>query len=69
MSVDPLESLLARLLSSPTEVEEFLRDRETYARNCGVACAQHATIEEIDAVALRFAAISFESKRQSGRRS
>jgi hypothetical protein len=60
----PLEILLARLLASPSEVERFLADRTTYARNCGLAAAELTEIQNIDAAALRFAARSYERKRQ-----
>jgi predicted nucleotidyltransferase len=65
MNTNPLEILLARLLSSPNEVEQFLQDRERYARNCGLAAAQVTEILEFDAASLRFAANSFERKRGS----
>jgi hypothetical protein len=58
-----MEILLAQLFASPNEVEQFLRDRETYARNCGLTAAQVAEFLEIDAASLRFAARSFERKR------
>jgi len=65
MSTDPMEILLAQLFASPKEVEEFLQDRGTYARNCGLTAAQVTEILEIDAASLRFAANSFERKRRS----
>jgi hypothetical protein len=68
MTPDPIEVLLARLLASPQEVEKFLQDRQTYARSCGVSSTQLTAILEIDAIALQFAAISFQRKRQSSSR-
>jgi hypothetical protein len=65
MNTDPLETLLARLIASPSEVERFLQGRETYTRNCGLTGAQAAEILEIDGASLRFAAKSFERKRKS----
>jgi pantoate kinase len=66
MNTDPMEILLARLFASPNEVEQFLRERDTYARNCGLTDEQVAAVLEIDAASLRFAANSFERKRKSG---
>ena len=63
MNTNPMEILLAQLFASPNEVEQFLQDRETYARNCGLTAAQITQILEIDAASLRFAARSFERKR------
>jgi hypothetical protein len=63
MNINPMEILLAQLFASPNEVEQFLQDRETYARNCGLTAAQVTEILEIDAASLRFAARSFERKR------
>ena len=63
MNTNPMEILLAQLFASPNEVEQFLQDRETYARNCGLTAAQVTQILEIDAASLRFAARSFERKR------
>ena len=63
MNTNPMEILLARLFASPNEVEQFLQDRETYARNCGLTAAQVTEILEIDAASLRFATRSFERKR------
>jgi hypothetical protein len=65
MNTNPMEIMLARLFASPNEVEQFLQDRETYARNCGLTAAQVREILEIDAASLRFAARSFERKRGS----
>ena len=65
MNTNPLETLLARLFASPQEVERFLRDRESYARSCGLSAVECAQILEIDAASLRFAASSVERKRQS----
>jgi hypothetical protein len=65
MNTDPMEILLAKLFASPSHVEQFLQDRETYAKNCGLTAAQVKDILEIDAAALRFAANSFERKRKS----
>ncbi len=65
MNTDPMEILLARLFASPNEVERFLGDRETYARNCGLTAVQVTEILKIDAASLRFAANSFERKRRS----
>jgi hypothetical protein len=64
MNTNPIEILLARLFSSPLEVERFLQDREQYARNCGLTAAQLAEIPAIDAASLRFAARNYERKRQ-----
>ena len=64
MSTNPMESLLAQLFASPNEVERFLRDRESYAKDCGLAHAQVAQVLKIDAASLRFAANSFERKRK-----
>jgi pantoate kinase len=61
-----METLLARLFASPREVERFLQDREQFARDCGLTDAQLAEILEIDAASLRFAARSYERKRQRG---
>jgi hypothetical protein len=63
MNINPMEILLAQLFASPNEVEQFLQDRETYARNCGLTAAQVTEILEIDAASLRFATRSFERKR------
>jgi hypothetical protein len=63
MNTNPMEILLAQLFASPNEVEQFLQDRETYARNCGLTAAQVTQVLEIDAASLRFAARSFERKR------
>jgi hypothetical protein len=60
-----LEIFLARLYSSPLEVEIFLRDRETYARAAGLPVERLADVLAIDAGTLRFAAQSFEHKRRS----
>jgi hypothetical protein len=65
MTADPIEILLARLLANPSEVAEFLLDREIYARRCGVGAAQLTAVLEIDAIALQFAANSYQRKRQS----
>jgi hypothetical protein len=65
MSTDPIEILLARLLASPSEVDKFLQDREIYARHCGVEGAQLTAVQEIDAIALQFAANSYQRKRQT----
>ena len=65
MNTNAMEIMLARLFASPNEVEQFLQDRETYARNCGLTAAQVREILEIDAASLRFAASSFERKRGS----
>ena len=65
MNTNPIEILLARLFTSPNEVERFLQDRETYARSCGLTSAQVAEISKIDAALLQFAANSFERKRRS----
>jgi hypothetical protein len=65
MNTDPMEVLLARLFASPNELEEFLRDRESYARHCGLTLPQVAEVLKIDAASLRFAANSFERKRRS----
>jgi len=65
MNTNAMEIMLARLFASPNEVEQFLQDRETYARNCGLTAAQVREILEIDAASLRFAARSFERKRGS----
>jgi len=65
MNTDPMEILLARLFASPNEVEQFLREPDTYARNYGLTDEQVAAVLEIDAAALRFAANSFERKRKS----
>jgi hypothetical protein len=65
MNINPLEILLAQLFASPNEVEQFLQDRETYARNCGLTPKHVMEILEIDAASLRFAAASFERKRKS----
>jgi hypothetical protein len=64
MNTNPMEILLAQLFASPNEVEQFLQDRETFARNCGLTAAQITEILEIDAASLRFAARSFERKRK-----
>lgn len=66
MNSNPMETLLARLFASPREVERFLQDREQFARDCGLTDAQLAEILEIDAASLRFAARSYERKRQRG---
>jgi hypothetical protein len=63
VNTNPMEILLAQLFASPNEVEQFLQDRETYARNCGLTAAQVTEILEIDAASLRFATRSFERKR------
>jgi pantoate kinase len=65
MNTDPMEILLARLFASPDEVEQFLREPDTYARNCGLTDEQVVAVLEIDATSLRFAANSFERKRKS----
>ena len=65
MNTNAMEIMLARLFASPNEVEQFLQDRETYARNCGLTAAQVREILEIDTASLRFAARSFERKRGS----
>jgi len=64
MNANPMEILLARLFASPNEVERFLQDRENYARDCGLAATQLTEILQIDAASLRFAARSYERKRQ-----
>ena len=64
MTTDSMEILLARLFSSPNEVERFLQDREHYARDCGLGDVQLKEILQIDAASLRFAARSFERKRR-----
>jgi hypothetical protein len=64
MNTNPMEILLAQLFASPREVELFLGDRETYARNCGLTAVQVTEILEIDAASLKFAARSFERKRK-----
>jgi pantoate kinase len=66
MNTDPMEILLARLFASPNEVEQFLQEPDTYARNCGLTDEQVVAVLEIDAASLRFAANSFERKRKSG---
>lgn len=66
MNTDAMEMLLAQLFASPKEVERFLQDRESYARNCGLAEAQLDEVLGIDAASLRFAARSYERKRQQG---
>ena len=63
MNTDPIELLMARLLSSPLEVETFLGDRETYARKLGLTCGQIAEAFKIDGASLKFAAKSFDRKR------
>jgi hypothetical protein len=63
VNTDPMEMLLAQLFASAYEVERFLQDRETYARNCGLSSAQITATNDIDAASLRFAANSFERKR------
>lgn len=65
MNTDPMEILLAKLFASPNEVEQFLQDRENYARQSGLTAAQIAQVLEFDAGSLRFAVISFERKRKS----
>jgi hypothetical protein len=65
MNTDPMEILLARLFAGPKEVEQFLQEPDTYARNCGLTDEQVAAVLEIDAASLRFAANSFERKRKS----
>jgi len=65
MTTDPMEILLAQLFSGPSEVQRFLGDRQTYAKNCGLTGAQIAEILKIDATSLQFAAKSFERKRKS----
>jgi pantoate kinase len=65
MNTDPMEILLARLFASPNEVEQFLQEPDTYARNCGLTDEQVVAVLEIDAASLRFAANSFERKRKS----
>ena len=60
-----MEILLAQLFASPNEVEQFLQDRETYARNCGLTAVQVTEILMMDAASLRFAADCFERKRRS----
>lgn len=65
MNTDPMEILLAKLFSGPTEAEQFLRDRQSYARNYGLTAAHVMAILEIDAASLKFAARSFERKRGS----
>jgi hypothetical protein len=67
MNTNPMEVLLARLFASPNEVERFLQDRENYARNCDLTAAQLAEVLQIDAASLRFAALSYERKRQRRR--
>jgi hypothetical protein len=65
MNTDPMEILLAQLFASPNEVERFLGDRETFARNRGFTDAQLVEILKIDSASLRFAANCFERKRMS----
>jgi hypothetical protein len=64
MNTDPMEILLARLFASRYEVERFLEDRKNYARDYGLTAAQLTEILQIDAASLRFAARSYERKRQ-----
>lgn len=64
MNTDPLEILLAQLFAGPNEVERFLQDRENYAASRGLTAAQLEQILQIDAASLRFAANSFERKRE-----
>ena len=59
-----MEILLAQLFANSSEVEQFLQDREKYARNCGLTPEQAAQVVDIDAASLRFAARSFERKRR-----
>jgi hypothetical protein len=63
--MDPMEILLARLLGNPDEVEDFLKDREMYARDCGVEQSLMTEILDIDAAALRFAALGCVRKRRA----
>jgi hypothetical protein len=65
MNSDPMEVLLAKLFASPNEVERFLEDRESYARNCELTDRQVVAVLEIDPASLRYAAKSFERKRNS----
>jgi hypothetical protein len=65
MNTNPMEILLAQLFASPNEVERFLQEPDTYARNCGLTAGQVAAALEIDPASLRFAADSFERKRKS----
>lgn len=65
MNTDAMEILLARLFASPDELEQFLRDRESYAKHCGLTRPQVAEVLKIDAASLRFAANGFERKRRS----
>jgi hypothetical protein len=65
MNTDAMEVLLARLFASPNELEQFLRDRESYAKHCGLTHPQVAEVLKIDTASLRFAANSFERKRRS----
>ena len=59
-----MEILLARLFSSPNEVERFLQDREHYAQDCGLAAVRLKEILQIDAASLRFAARSYQRRRR-----
>ena len=65
MSTDAMEILLARLFAGPNELDQFLRDREGYAKHCGLTHPQVMEVLKIDAASLRFAANSFERKRRS----
>jgi hypothetical protein len=65
MTTSPLEILLARLFADLDEAEQFLQDRESYAKRYGLTAEQLTGLREIDAAALRFAARSFERKRRS----
>jgi hypothetical protein len=67
MNTNPMEILLARLFASPNEVEQFLQDRERYARTYGLVEAQIPEVLKIDAASLRFAACSYERKRKRGK--
>jgi hypothetical protein len=65
MNTDVMEILLARLFASPNELDQFLRDREGYAKHCGLTHPQVMEVLKIDAASLRFAANSFERKRRA----
>jgi hypothetical protein len=63
MMVNPWEILLARLFSDPVQVEQFLADRRAYARAANVDLENSPELLTIDAEALRFAAQSYDRKR------
>jgi hypothetical protein len=64
MTVNPFEILLAKLFGDPQELALFLRDRESYARQCGLTAAQFGEVLKIDAASLQFAVRSYERKRR-----